>query len=327
MAKQFKFFDFDIKKAAEPHAFWFTASTADRDRDGDVIVPETWKLQNYKKNPVVLYGHDYRGLPVGKSIDTVIENGKLRAKIEFASDIDEFAARVEKFVDAGYLRTTSVGFMPYKVEDLTEADKKGRPEMSWGKRIHAELLEISIVPVPANPAALAEREFVDLMAKGFGAQMPEEAISPLLVYKDQSGKVDERRLKACFAALLGARGGIKLADQERKAAYNHLSRVSREIGAEPFEIKAYTEKELREVFQDVWHGELLDIVTLGLEETDRQTLPLLKGSTRSALVGARDALTKLIDASEEAPIAPDANAKMIKELITNLSAVTGRLNK
>src|SRR5262245_60381691 len=45
----------------------FTISTDARDRDADTIAVKGWSLENYLKNPVILFGHDSRGLPIGQS--------------------------------------------------------------------------------------------------------------------------------------------------------------------------------------------------------------------------------------------------------------------
>ncbi len=45
-----------------------TISTRARDRQGDVIEPSGVRLARFRKNPVVLYAHDYEALPVARSM-------------------------------------------------------------------------------------------------------------------------------------------------------------------------------------------------------------------------------------------------------------------
>jgi HK97 family phage prohead protease len=168
MDKMQKFLDVEVKAPeSEDRTLTFTASTQDRDRDGDVLLVKGWKLEPFMKNPVFLWAHDYRRPPIGRGVSVDNSGDKLKIKVEFVpGDIDPFAEQVYKLFKAGFLRTVSVGFMPTKMEDLTDEDKKQRPEVSYGRRISAELLELSAVPVPANPMAVAQREFQELCVKG-----------------------------------------------------------------------------------------------------------------------------------------------------------------
>jgi len=139
----------EVKKVGE-RQYEFTASTADMDRDGEVIDVEGWDLKNFKKNPVIMYAHDYRTLPIGKATHIGVKDGKLKNTVEFPPEgTYEFADIVERLVNTGYLKTESVGFIPRKWEDGEGGDKA--PRRTYTKQ---ELLEISIVPVPSNPNAL-----------------------------------------------------------------------------------------------------------------------------------------------------------------------------
>ena len=138
----------EVKKVGR-RQYEFTASTADMDRDGEVIDATGWDLKNFKKNPVIMYAHDYRSLPIGKASRVWVHNGVLKNTIEFPPEgTYEFADIVEKLVDTGYLKTESVGFIPKKWED---GDGEKAPRRTYTKQ---ELLEISIVPIPSNPDAL-----------------------------------------------------------------------------------------------------------------------------------------------------------------------------
>lgn len=145
----YKVLDCEVKKLGE-RSYEFTASTSTQDRDGEVIEASGWDLKNYKKNPVVMYAHDYRTLPIGKSTRVWIsKDGQLKNTVEFPPEgTYEFADIVERLVDTGYLKTESVGFIPKKWED---GDGEKSPKRTYTKQ---ELLEISIVPVPSNPDAL-----------------------------------------------------------------------------------------------------------------------------------------------------------------------------
>jgi HK97 family phage prohead protease len=124
----------------------FIFSDGLEDRHGDSLNPQGWKVENYMKNPVVLFGHNYRDLPVGKTVKTWVENGKqLLGLIEFATH--EFAEDVWQLVVGEFLNAGSVGFIPLKWDETGEYTFA---EM--------ELLEYSIVPVPANPRALGKKE-------------------------------------------------------------------------------------------------------------------------------------------------------------------------
>lgn len=139
----------EVKKVGE-RQYEFTASTADMDRDGEVIDVAGWDLKNFKKNPVIMYAHDYRTLPIGKATHIGVKDGKLKNTVEFPPEgTYEFADIVERLVNTGYLKTESVGFIPRKWEDGEGGDKA--PRRTYTKQ---ELLEISIVPVPSNPNAL-----------------------------------------------------------------------------------------------------------------------------------------------------------------------------
>lgn len=123
----------------------FVISTGAVDRDNDTIAMSGWLLDNYKMNPVVLFAHDYSSLPIGKAVSIGVEEGKLVAIAEFAAH--QMADTCLQLIDGGFLRATSVGFRPTKV---AKADDR-----SDGYDFkEQELLEFSVVPVPANPEAL-----------------------------------------------------------------------------------------------------------------------------------------------------------------------------
>lgn len=150
----------DVSEASR--SFWAIASTDDIDRDGDVLSQDGWELDNYLKNPVVLFAHRYDELPVAKANDIKVVNGKLMFKPQFATKEEyPFADTIFKLYKGGYLRSFSVGFFPKEWERRRTAD--GIPS---GKNfIKQELVEISAVPVASNPGALAEAYKVGVIGR------------------------------------------------------------------------------------------------------------------------------------------------------------------
>ena len=128
----------------------FILSTAAVDRHGDTVSQSGWKLDNYKKNPVVLFGHDQQSPPVGRAPVVVIEGDKLVAKgVQFTpKDLSPFGWMVGEMYRQGFMNAVSVGFLPSK---FAENDERGGLAMDFEEQ---ELLEFSAVPVPANPEAL-----------------------------------------------------------------------------------------------------------------------------------------------------------------------------
>jgi HK97 family phage prohead protease len=135
--------------APEDDPYEFIMSDESVDRMGDVIEQAGWKLANFTANPIALFGHD-SSFPIGNWKNVRVEGGKLRGRLELlakglSARIDELRALVE----AKMLRAVSVGFKPLDAEALSGSKVGG---VRFKKQ---ELVECSLVSVPANPNALA----------------------------------------------------------------------------------------------------------------------------------------------------------------------------
>lgn len=158
-----------LKVVAKGENSWdVLISTGDVDRDRDTIAPMGWKVDSYLKNPIVLWAHDYAGftptggVPVGKTTGLTLTAEGPVATFEFrqpANDAD-FVNVVRSAWEQGILNAASVGFNPLK---WSEREDGGRDYQEQ------ELLEWSIVPVPANAGALRRSYEVALKAAGMGA--------------------------------------------------------------------------------------------------------------------------------------------------------------
>ncbi|MCC6315427.1 MAG: hypothetical protein IT337_15590, partial [Thermomicrobiales bacterium] len=130
-------------------AIRFIASTSDVARDGMIVEAKGWQLDNFKRNPVFLWAHDYWAPPIGKVTDVRIEGDNLIADVVFDQD-DPESQRIERKYRNGILSAVSVGF---NIIDYTPA-ANGDPM----RATRAELLELSGVPVPSDPKALKDRQ-------------------------------------------------------------------------------------------------------------------------------------------------------------------------
>lgn len=178
----------EIKAAGEDsRALDFVISTASVDRYGDTIAADGWKLENFRKNPVVLWMHDNTMLPVGKAVNVRIEEGKLKARVEFTpSGQVKYNDIVFDMLKTGFLSATSVGFLPLKYSFVDDPSRRFGIDF-----LEQELLEFSIVTVPANAEALVE---------GRAAHTDAKAVPVPAIETGASVEIARRRLAALRAA-------------------------------------------------------------------------------------------------------------------------------
>lgn len=179
---------FDAKTATAR----FLITSKSEDRHGDVVEPDGCKgrLDRYAKNPVVFFGHKSYGLPVGRAVGQdgnwaglefteagVVSPVKFHLKTKESEDV--FA-----LVEAGELSSSSIGFIPLKAK-VTRAkagddDDRPRGEVVFEpytryRFLEWELLEWSVVAVPANPDCVNMR-----LSKGIGGKPLSAAVARYL---------------------------------------------------------------------------------------------------------------------------------------------------
>jgi HK97 family phage prohead protease len=167
--------DLDASTATE-RTITFIFSDDSVDRYGDRIEARGWQLENFEANPVALFGHDASSVEnvIGRATSVRVEGNRLVGEIEFMeASVNPNAEIVYQMVKGGYLHAVSVGFQPL---DWAMTKDKTRPGGIDFKR--QELLEISIVPIPANANALVQAKAagIEIERLGFAApQMPKIA--------------------------------------------------------------------------------------------------------------------------------------------------------
>lgn len=170
-----------ILERAQDGSVSFVVSTSAPDRYGDIVEQSGWDTSAYEKNPVLLWAHSYTTPPVGK-VGRLDKTGNLTARdVTFTSpEQHPFGAQVGEMVRAGFLNAVSVGFLPLEWEEVRSPEGT----LTGYRFVRQELLEVSIVPVPANPQALIEgRGFAKALA-AWADGLPQDAPAIAREYRD-----------------------------------------------------------------------------------------------------------------------------------------------
>lgn len=183
--------DLDIKE--DERAIISYITTGAKDRDNEIVLPSGADLKDYRKNPVVLFGHNYSALPIGKNMWIKSDDRGLIAKTQYANH-DE-ADKVYNYRKDGFPLAESIGFIPIEYKTPTYKDGQAiwdKNDLEYmglslkdlkGVRVvytKWTMLEYSDVAVPSNPEAmqlakskglfvsLKEKELTDDLINGNG---------------------------------------------------------------------------------------------------------------------------------------------------------------
>lgn len=134
-------------------------STARMDRNNRIVEPAGWSLTNFREAPRVLANHDYTiEAVIGRAVDTKVEGDALVSTTQF--DTEGLGNVAFRLVQSGLVNSWSVGWVGLKahrfgeVEDCTVC-AAARKKVEWGRHfVKQDLLEYSLVAIPANPDAV-----------------------------------------------------------------------------------------------------------------------------------------------------------------------------
>jgi hypothetical protein len=115
--------DLDIKDNERSIISYITTGAVDR--DGEIILPSGGDLRQYRKNPVVLFCHQYSNLPIGKNLWIKSDLKGLIAKTQYATH-DE-AEKIYQYRKDGFPLAESIGFIP--TESFHRQYQNGK--MAW----------------------------------------------------------------------------------------------------------------------------------------------------------------------------------------------------
>jgi HK97 family phage prohead protease len=136
-------FDFKVKANSKGLFVEGYANPNTFDRTDERIDPKGWALDNYKKNPIVLFNHGldptFGSLPIGKTVSLEAKDDGLYARVKISDSKTEKITAIRDLIEEGILKTFSVGFNPRSNEKVMT---------------DCELIELSIVPIPAHQDAV-----------------------------------------------------------------------------------------------------------------------------------------------------------------------------
>lgn len=139
-----------VKAIAEGAQFEGWASTSDLDRQGDVVEPSAFarSLPAFLRNGPIFWAHaeayDPLAKPIGKAVDGRIERDGLWIRAKWASTPE--AEEVRSLVLDGIVNSLSIGFNPVTMHRDKQTGVNVITDL--------DLLEVSVVTIPANPAAV-----------------------------------------------------------------------------------------------------------------------------------------------------------------------------
>jgi len=257
----------------------FVLSDGTVDRYGDIVEPEGWDLRNFKKNPIALFGHS-NSFPIGRWENLRVEGGKLIGRLVLAAKgtserIDELRSLLEQ----GILRAVSVGFRPIKSEPI---DAK----QPWGAQRYTkqELLECSLVSVPANPAAIQ-------LAKSLNVS--QDTLS--LAFGEQA----ETRRRDVGAS--GEKAVSSPHEARPKAGLSNVSKdhpmktVSQRLEEAQFKLAARQERQAEILDADELDTDALETVTADIERLEKEVEVLTAAEARAAKGAVRGAAAPAIN--------------------------------
>ena len=189
------------KKNTDTRTVTFVASDGSRDSAHTVLNQAGWDLKRFNSNPVIGYNHEVYGAWDTKDVDFVIGKGRayvedntLLVDIAFEpKEINELAEKVYQKILFGSLNAVSVGFLPIGKGAWGKGEEGPGEERETYYYAGQELLEISVVNIPAN--ANATRKGEDRAAEELEALRKEAEKQP------EDPKDDGEDRAAAFAAV------------------------------------------------------------------------------------------------------------------------------
>jgi len=222
-----------VFKSAKAPASWdaqarkgrFVMSAKAKDRDGDVVFTDGIDITEFVKNPICLLNHRSSD-PIGtwdgvSKTPNMMEGDAVLGAVGTTPEIDKAAG----LIGAGILRASSIGFIPKTVKRITLED--GTPTWSF-EIVECELVECSLVSIPANPMALAKGSKEEPLA--LCRDLIEEVLDCYVKDTATGLIVPKAEYEAAHKALTGNRHSIVIEAKDDETREGFFKRIGRSLG-------------------------------------------------------------------------------------------------
>jgi HK97 family phage prohead protease len=193
----------------ENDIYTFVVSTPEVDRYGTIIVPSGIDYQAYLNNPIVLAQHDSDKWPIGRCLGFAMNGENLEATIQIEC-ITEEGKKLNKLINAGFVKAVSVGIIPNEYEEQTI---DGQKVTVYTK---SELVEFSVVSVPANRQALLKKSIKTLLQDSIQKYKKEKR----MLTPEIEAKIKDELLPAIKEAFVNEVINLGFSPEEAEASVN-----------------------------------------------------------------------------------------------------------
>ncbi len=193
----------------ENDLYTFVVSTPEVDRYGTIIVPSGIDYTAYLNNPIVLAQHDSDKWPIGRCLGFAMNGENLEATIQIEC-ITEEGKKLNKLINAGFVKAVSVGIIPNEYEEQTI---DGQKVTIYTK---SELVEFSVVSVPANRQALLKKSMKTLLQDSINKYKKESR----MLTPEIEAKIKDELLPAIKDAFVNEVINLGFSPEEAEASVN-----------------------------------------------------------------------------------------------------------
>ena len=136
----------------EPKRHTFVVHDESVNTHGFRMLTSGANLEEFNKNPVILYNHDDWEFPIGKGENMRKEGNRILVDVIFDEE-DERGAKVQGKVERGFIRMASIGAWP--PEEVSNDPSLKLPGQELPTVTKWTVREVSICPIGSNHNALA----------------------------------------------------------------------------------------------------------------------------------------------------------------------------